>query len=570
MGLAMGLSILATNLFDGASGLLDILTGTLTVVFNEIFSPVMMEILQIFVELAITNVMIQFSYLYYLVLIFLCKIIDILETILNIFVGTEKVSLSGGEPMPLLNAIFQLDVVSRAFIAVTVTAVVICFIFTIFATARSISSMTLENQNPISHVLKNAMKSCVTFMLVPFMCVFMLQLSGALTSQIETAILSQTGNEKPQTIGMYIFLTASLRAGKEDAVGLGNGLISYKLLQPDFDDELRREYRFGEKNYLDIKDSGMDFSQFDIDYPIGYISSVFMLIMLVGLIVMFIRRMMELIMLYIVSPFFVATIPIDDGAMFKNWRERFIAKFVSGFGVLFVLKIYLILLPILFSPKLDLGTAVLGERMTAVESVETFLGDTVDDIPGIDKSQATDVKGVISEMAIIRDAEEQGSYNSVSNNVTNFVYDKLGIGQPRTKSMEASLLDSLMKIIFMMGGTWAIYKSRTLIVEVMNPDEERMARSASAMGLRVAAKGVEAAKTAAEVTGMVAAGVVTAGAGTGVAAGAKGAAVAGKTAAKGGMTAAKFGKKVAYKSALNAVNKVYGSVTQAGQEDTQE
>ena len=87
----------------------------------------------------------------------------------------------------LLDAFFQMEKVSAAFTSITVMAVAISFIFTIFKTAKSISDMAMEDRNPISKVLANGMKAAVTFMLIPFLCIAMLQLSSIVTSQAVAA-----------------------------------------------------------------------------------------------------------------------------------------------------------------------------------------------------------------------------------------------------------------------------------------------------------------------------------------------------------------------------------------------
>ena len=213
------------------------------------------------------------------------------------------------------------------------------------------------------------MKAAVTFLTVPFFCIFLLQISTAVTTQVQDAVMNQKGFEKTPSTGTYVFLISSLRAGRKDPNNLGSfltrlGEFEDNYLEPDMEDDLRKEYLSGKKDYKNLLDSGMDFTPAKFDYIMGYVAVIFMIIMFVGLVIQFIRRLLELLMLYIVSPFFVATIPADDGAMFKRWREMFVAKFLSGFGVIFSLKIFLLLLPIIFSSKLNLGASMVYQNLT--------------------------------------------------------------------------------------------------------------------------------------------------------------------------------------------------------------
>ena len=59
-----------------------------------------------------------------------------------------------------------------------------------------------------------------------------------------------------------------------------------------------------------------------------------------------------MLLLYIVSPLFVSTMPFDDGASFGKWRDMFVAKLLSGFGVIFTMKLYLMLVPTVAGSRL--------------------------------------------------------------------------------------------------------------------------------------------------------------------------------------------------------------------------
>jgi hypothetical protein len=75
---------------------------------------------------------------------------------------------------------------------------------------------------------------------------------------------------------------------------------------------------------------------------------------MVMILLIFARRIFEVLMLYIAAPFFVAAIPLDDGAKFKLWREAFIAKSLSGFSALFTLKIVILTLPLFWSSDIQI------------------------------------------------------------------------------------------------------------------------------------------------------------------------------------------------------------------------
>lgn len=633
----------------------------LTALFNEVFVPAMSEIMSALFIVIITPIKWYFAYSAYVVLIGLCTIIDGLENILNIFMGA--VPLDNADGKTLLETIFQMNAINNAFLYITVAAVSICFVLTIVAVAKSMSSMTLENKKPVTYVLKSTAKACVSFIMVPLLCLFMLSMSNIVVGQAQTAMTAHLGTDKVPTTGEYIFLTASLRAGKkfvwndvltdtmntlkkykailvddnlesfgvaaealddaltqltdgsaernftvddprvqqlEEALAQLDGVAkttdlpakvletkklaeaavdtireefvkinesSYPYLEPSMNDDLRMAYLTGEKDYKNFMHSGMDFTVFKIDYLMGFLAGGFILLMFAGLVIQFIRRMLELVVLYLTAPFFVAVMPLDDGEMFKKWRENFIAKFLSGFSVLFALKLYLLLLPLIFSSNLDLGTTIIGDipnmGSASLDIIDQTSG-TIKDV--IDENAGGDVE--VAKKAEIMDGVVKSAtgYASELGFGDNTLYENVlvmsGMKNKGSPSESAAFVDSLIKLIFLVGGTWAIYKSQTLVMDILHPDTSESTRQTTILAFAAAKKvvtaGVDVAKKGAQIGGTVALGAVTGGVGGVAAAGLQG----GKTAAKGAAAAAKAASGAA-KTATGAVGKAAGGAKEA-------
>ena len=54
------------------------------------------------------------------------------------------------------------------------------------------------------------------------------------------------------------------------------------------------------------------------------------------------KRLFELVFLYVTMPASVSTLPMDDGARFKNWRENFITKVIIVYGAVIGVNIFVI------------------------------------------------------------------------------------------------------------------------------------------------------------------------------------------------------------------------------------
>ena len=65
------------------------------------------------------------------------------------------------------------------------------------------------------------------------------------------------------------------------------------------------------------------------------------------------KRVYEIIFMYFVMPISMSTLPLDDGARFKTWRETFITKIVIAYGTVFSVNIFILLLPLITRMRID-------------------------------------------------------------------------------------------------------------------------------------------------------------------------------------------------------------------------
>ncbi len=344
---------------------IDALQNIFRTIFTSVFAPILSDILHVFTEYVISVIWAMYSEWLLAILVVLCSLVDFVANIFNVFAGISPVE-AGGRQTYLLDAFFEMKEVSTAFACITVMAVAISFIFTIYKTAKSISDMALDNKNPVSKVLADGMKAAVTFLLIPFLCIFLLQVSSLVTNQVIGAFDAAQGGST--SMGTIIFLSSGLDAdkattGRRDVL-TGEMKATDPDREPSFTDDVRRPYLEGSKDYRDLNKVKRDFHAANFNFFVGFACGVVLLLVLAGAALIFIRRLFELLLLYLVSPFFVSTIPLDDGAMFAKWRELFVAKFFTGFGVIFSMRYYLMLVPVIAGSKLclyspDLPNAVM-------------------------------------------------------------------------------------------------------------------------------------------------------------------------------------------------------------------
>ena len=339
-------------------GFIETLQEIFKVIFDEVLTPILTDVLMVVIDLVGNTLMDIFGELLLQGLVILLKIVDFLESIFDIFSGNRDVGVNG-HSMDLLSAFFSMDKVKMAFLMVTILAVGMAFLFTIATVAKSISDMTLDNKRPVGKVLGSGMKAALTFALVPFMAVFFLQLSTLVVRGVNSQMVAaQVDGGKPPTMGTVIFLTGSMNAAKHD------------VENPGFTDSIRGKYYKGQVEYTDMDRVKKDFDPAKFDIVICSVCTILVIIILICGIFLFIQRIFDVLLLYVVSPLFVSTMPFDDGAAFGKWRDLFVAKLFSGFGVIFTMKLYLMLVPLLtgnsislFSDRTIAGYAVINSML---------------------------------------------------------------------------------------------------------------------------------------------------------------------------------------------------------------
>lgn len=308
-------------------------------IFNEIFVPIISDVFKTMFTLISEVVMESCAQLLLDFLKLLLDIIHYLIKLFDVFSGSEPITYKVGnstDKTTLIEYLFELNGIGRAFVLLTIIGGILAFLFAMYQTGKIISDNVLEENKPISKVLANGLKTMLAFMIVPVLCVFMLQLSNAILKQINITF-SETqskiyGVDKELGIDDIIFNSVII-----DAVP--SSLSKEKQL------EIKNKYQKTARAYADREQVEEDLDIAKIDYLMGYLSGVLMLLILIGASIAFIRRCFDLLILYLISPVFSATIVLDGGVRFSKWRDIFVGKFFAAFGAVFAMRLYLMVSP---------------------------------------------------------------------------------------------------------------------------------------------------------------------------------------------------------------------------------
>lgn len=82
-------------------------------------------------------------------------------------------------------------------------------------------------------------------------------------------------------------------------------------------------------------------------YLPALIAGVALLIALIIAVLNLAKRIYEIFFIFFCMPVSMSTMPLDDGARFKNWREQFLTKIILAYGAVLSVNVFVLLLPLI-------------------------------------------------------------------------------------------------------------------------------------------------------------------------------------------------------------------------------
>ena len=253
----------------------------------------------------------------------ICQLIDFIKEIFYMLCGIESVEIDGSQG-DLLTSLIRSDSVKKAFLTISVIGVVLLALFTGIAILKS----NYQEKQSWSSVLKKSGQSILISLLIPFTVFAGILLTNTVMSSINIA-MNPYGNTSHPLIGGQFLAT------------IGNGCY----IGSEDKDLVIAKFVSGE---LDYKDVGLVKSYFniqDMNYLIGILGGFVMLVMFVLSSISYIQRIFDVILLYLISPVSISTIPLDEGNRFKVWKDMMIGKILSAYGIILVTNLFFLIIP---------------------------------------------------------------------------------------------------------------------------------------------------------------------------------------------------------------------------------
>ncbi len=255
-----------------------------------------------------------------------CFLIDFIKRIFFKLCGLDTVTING-EQKDLVTSLVQSDTIRRVFLTIFLIGVILLTVFLIIALIRA--NYQSNEKKSRGTIFTKAGQSFLIMLLIPFLLVAGMTLVNTIMASINTSM--QVYITEGQTyIGGQMLITSGSTAYIGEASE--RALIETKFLTGALD-----------YNNLDVVKQYYDVA--NINYVIGILGGLVMLVMFVISSVTFIQRIFDIILLYIISPVSISTIPLDEGNRFRVWKDMLISKILGAYGIILVMNLFFLIMP---------------------------------------------------------------------------------------------------------------------------------------------------------------------------------------------------------------------------------
>lgn len=249
------------------------------------------------------------------------RIIDGLMECANMLCGVDPITVHD-EKVDILQYLLSDNSVMYAFDTAVIIGLVLVGAFSVFGI---IKSMVTEKSATPWQIFTKVFKTLLTFLFVPICMSVFVYFSTQIMSTLYQSILGPNN----LTIGRFL-----VGAFSQDALKSGTSKNFYLI------DGFNYTSTSQMRSYIELS---------DFDYIFSWIAGLCILFTLGQTLLVFVDRAISIVLLFIVAPISISTTVIDDGSRFKLWRDQVLVKFITGFGCIIGINIYILVISLMTS-----------------------------------------------------------------------------------------------------------------------------------------------------------------------------------------------------------------------------
>lgn len=256
----------------------------------------------------------------------LCLLIDFIKRIFYKLCGLDTVLIDGKES-DLVSSLIQSSTIHRVFLTIMLIGVILLTIFVMVALIR-VNYQSNERKTR-GAVIAKAAQSFLIFLLIPFLLLAGMTLVNVIMASINTS-MQQYVTDGQTLIGGQMLITT----GNNAFIGSSGER-----------ETIERMFLTGELDYNNLSVVKQYYDLGEMNFVVGILGGLVILVMFVVSSITFIQRIFDIILLYIISPVSVSTIPLDDGNRFRVWKDMLISKILGAYGIILVMNLFFLIMP---------------------------------------------------------------------------------------------------------------------------------------------------------------------------------------------------------------------------------
>ena len=253
--------------------------------------------------------------IFYVIYVWLLQILTNIVEAFDTLAGINPVKYNG-RTMPIYDLFFTASPVAAIFWGITVVGLALAVFFSIIRITRQMADMNTEKS--MSATLGHIGKSMLMFLINPLMIIALLQI--VTITMNKTDELFYVANGGSYSIDSTLFAMTARNAVLENA-------------------DVIYQFGNGDLRYDDAASVSEHLDKEEILYWAGIFVTLGLCVMYMFCLLIVMLRLFMLTVLYIVSPFFVSSMVLDDGVKYRAWREALFGKIFAGFSLLIAVKI---------------------------------------------------------------------------------------------------------------------------------------------------------------------------------------------------------------------------------------
>ena len=332
-------------------------------------------------------------------LFWLYEFLDTIFEMFRVLCGIDTVSVEGTDGgQSILNVFLQASNVTKAFLLIFLVAILVAAVSTIVAVVKNIVNMKGGERKSHARTVGQGFGTIIITGVMAFVMLFGITMSNYVLIKVNDATAPDSG----LTISAQLF---DMSVGKsyeyEDQLIYEPIPVLDEFGRKQYDDAgnliVERDEQgnivYEEKRQLKLDENGnpitttgwrneytaadIDFSYMSPDDVFGvhkktlglfedadkgytknpmvemesfnfwtaYLVVIVMLVAIIFSMLGLVKRIFDIVLLFIVLPLISATIPLDDGARFKQWRDTVVSKVILAYGAILSVNVFLLIVP---------------------------------------------------------------------------------------------------------------------------------------------------------------------------------------------------------------------------------